>query len=74
MVMKFIQISYIVNKSLSRLTFIIYINRKEKEGGIHMLKLLAKMAENMAKSTNTACFVWGFLHQPKMPKSMIKKD
>lgn len=39
-----------------------------------MLKLLAKMAEKTAKSTNTACFVWGFLHQPKMPKSMIKKD
>ena len=39
-----------------------------------MLKLLAKMAEKTAKSANTACIMWGFLHQPKMPKSMIKKD
>lgn len=39
-----------------------------------MLKLLARMAESIAKSTNTACWMWGFVHQPKMPKSMIKKD
>lgn len=39
-----------------------------------MLKLLANIAEKMAKSTNTACLIWGFAHQPKMPKSMIKKD
>ena len=39
-----------------------------------MLKLLAKMAEKYAKSTNTACFVWGLIHQPKMPASLIKKD
>ena len=39
-----------------------------------MLKTLAKMAEKYAKSTNTACFVWGMLHQPKMPASLIKKD
>ena len=39
-----------------------------------MLKLLAKMAEKYAKSTNTACFLWGFAHQPKMPASLIKKD
>ena len=39
-----------------------------------MLKLLAKMAEKYAKSTNTACFIWAMLHQPKMPASLIKKD
>lgn len=39
-----------------------------------MLKMLAKMAEKYAKSTNTACFFYGFLHQPKMPASLIKKD
>lgn len=39
-----------------------------------MLKLLAKMAEKYAKSTNTACFWKGMIHQPKMPTSLIKKD
>lgn len=39
-----------------------------------MLKMLSKMAEKYAKSTNTACFFYGFLHQPKMPTSLIKKD
>ena len=39
-----------------------------------MLKLLAKVAEKYAKSTNTACFAWGLFHQPKMPASLIKKD
>lgn len=39
-----------------------------------MLKLLAKVAAKYAKSTNTACFVLGVLHQPKMPASLIKKD
>ena len=39
-----------------------------------MLKLLAKVAEKYAKSTNTACFVFGLWHQPKMPASLIKKD
>lgn len=39
-----------------------------------MLKLLAKFAEKYAKSTNTACFVSGLVHQPKMPASLIKKD
>lgn len=39
-----------------------------------MLKILAKIAEKYAKTTNTACaFIW-VLHQPKMPVSMIKKD
>ena len=39
-----------------------------------MLKLLSKMAEKYAKSTNTACFWIGIMHQPKMPASLIKKD
>lgn len=39
-----------------------------------MLKFLAKIAEKSAKSTNTACYIWHFLHQPKMPASLIKKD
>ena len=42
--------------------------------GIVMLKLLAKVAEKYAKSTNTACFVIGVWHQPKMPASLIQKD
>lgn len=39
-----------------------------------MLKLLAKVAEKYAKSTNTACTLWSVLHQPKMPVSLVKKD
>ena len=39
-----------------------------------MLKMLAKVAEKYAKSTNTACYWFSFLHQPKMPASLIKKD
>lgn len=39
-----------------------------------MAKLLAKLAEKYAKRTNTACFIWHILHQPKMPASLIKKD
>ena len=39
-----------------------------------MLKILAKIAEKYAKSTNTACFFWGAYHQPKIPKSLVKKD
>lgn len=39
-----------------------------------MLKILAKIAEKYAKSTNTACAIMWVLHQPKMPVSMIKKD
>ena len=45
-----------------------------KEGGFPMMKFLAKMAEKHAKATNTACFFWWALHQPKMPASLIKKD
>ncbi len=39
-----------------------------------MLKLLAKVAEKYAKSTNTSCFIFAIGHQPKMPASLIKKD
>jgi len=39
-----------------------------------MLKLLAKVAEKNAKKTNTACFLFGVFHQPKMPAALIKKD
>lgn len=39
-----------------------------------MLKLLAKISEKYAKSTNTACQIVWFMHQPKMPASLIKKD
>ena len=39
-----------------------------------MLKLLAKVAEEYAKNTNTACVMWTILHQPKMPASLVKKD
>ncbi len=39
-----------------------------------MLKLLAKISEKYAKSTNTACHMLWFMHQPKMPASLIKKD
>lgn len=44
------------------------------QGGMFMLKFLAKTAEKYAKATNTACFVFAIFHQPKMPASMIKKD
>lgn len=39
-----------------------------------MFKLLAKMAEKYAKSTNTACAFFLAWHQPKMPTTLIKKD
>lgn len=39
-----------------------------------MLKLLKSMAEKYAKAANTACFISGLWHQPKMPASLIKKD
>ena len=48
--------------------------KKQKKGEFSMLKFLAKMAEKYAKATNTACFMLSFLHQPKMPASLIKKD
>lgn len=39
-----------------------------------MLKLISKIAEKYAKSTNTACSFLGIFHQPKMPASLVKKD
>lgn len=39
-----------------------------------MLKLLAKIAEKYARNTNTACWLHGVAHQPKMPANLIKKD
>lgn len=39
-----------------------------------MLKLISKIAEKYAKSTNTACAFFGIIHQPKMPASLVKKD
>ncbi len=39
-----------------------------------MFKFLAKVAEKYAKATNTACIAFAIFHQPKMPKSMIRKD
>lgn len=39
-----------------------------------MLKLLAKVAEKYAKSTNTASYFFSWMHQPKMPASLINKD
>ncbi|NLC87921.1 MAG: cyclic lactone autoinducer peptide [Clostridiaceae bacterium] len=39
-----------------------------------MLKLLSKIAEKYAKTTNTACILFGIYHQPKMPASLVKKD
>lgn len=54
--------------------FLCYRNSFTKEGGINMIKFLAKMAEKYAKSTNTACMIVWWTHQPKMPASLIKKD
>lgn len=45
-----------------------------KKGENPMLKFLSRLAEKYAKSTNTACYIFGTLHQPKMPASLIKKD
>ncbi len=39
-----------------------------------MLKFLTKLAEKYAKSTNSACVIWSWMHQPKMPASLMKKD
>ena len=39
-----------------------------------MVKFLSKIAEKYAKNTNTACWIYGLMHQPKMPASLIKKD
>ena len=46
----------------------------QKKGELIMMKLLARVAEKYAKSTNTACMLFWVGHQPKLPASMIKKD
>ena len=45
-----------------------------KKGELEMMKFLAKIAEKYAKATNTTCLIAWWGHQPKMPKSLIKKD
>ena len=71
--MKMLQINFANIKNTSRPYFyIIYILKTKEE--TFMLKLLGKLAEKYAKSTNTACFAWFALHQPKMPASLVKKD
>jgi len=40
-----------------------------------MIEKIAKMAENCAeRSANSSCVLAVILHQPKMPKSLVKKD
>lgn len=40
-----------------------------------MIKKLVKMAEDTAKrSANSGSIISTIFHQPKMPKSLIKKD
>ena len=69
--MKMLQINFDNIQNTCRQYFcIIYKNK----GGTFMLKLLRKIAEKYAKSTNTACSMWFMMHQPKMPASLVKKD
>lgn len=51
-----------------------YINSIQKRGRNYMVKTLAKLAEKTAKSNGAACWVWGAIHQPKMPATLVKKD
>ena len=67
---KALQIKEVNKKILSR-QYLFYIKNEEE---FIMLKLLAKLSEKYAKSTNTACIALWFMHQPKMPVSLIKKD
>ena len=39
-----------------------------------MLRIIANIAEKYAKSTNAACLFFGVFHQPKKPRSLIKRD
>ncbi|MBO5348663.1 MAG: cyclic lactone autoinducer peptide [Clostridia bacterium] len=40
-----------------------------------MIEKIAKMAEDCAKrSASSGSYIIAILHQPKMPKSLIKKD
>ena len=58
------------NKNVCRHTLLDKFTKEE----FVMLKLLAKVAEKYAKATNTASYILGWLHQPTMPASLIKKD
>ena len=61
---------HIVNRKVTIKIDRDYLKKKYAE----LYEQLAKVAEKYAKSTNTACHVLWLLHQPKMPKSLIKKD
>ena len=69
---KALQIKEVNKKILSR-QYLLLDKLKYREEFI-MLKLLAKISEKYAKSTNTACEICWVFHQPKMPASLIKKD
>lgn len=56
------------------LQLLLCYNFSQKKGELIMMKLLVKIAEKYAKATNTACLVYWWGHQPKMPASLIKKD
>ena len=72
--MKYMQIiNQIQCKNVQLATFL-YYKFLLKKGEFLMIKFLARVAEKYAKSTNTACAIIWWLHQPKMPASLIKKD
>ena len=71
--MKYMQIFKLVNIRVIATTLMLY-KFLQKKGELIMMKLLAKMAEKYAKATNTACMMYWWGHQPKMPASLIKKD
>ena len=70
--MKYMQTFNIDNIRVFATTLMLQI--LQKKGELIMIKFLAKVAEKYAKSTNTACLIMWFAHQPKMPASLIKKD
>lgn len=39
-----------------------------------MLRKISRIAEKIAKNSNTSSEVWLIFHQPKKPVSLIKKD
>ena len=71
--MKYMQTFNFDNIRVIATTLMLYEFSQKKEELI-MMKLLAKMAEKYAKATNTACMMFWWGHQPKMPSSLIKKD
>ena len=71
--MKYIMILQLNQCNIKQIPVIFYINIYFKEE-IYMFKFLAKVAEKYAKATNTACIAFAIFHQPKMTKSMIRKD